>query len=299
MLMEAITQLLDVINGVQLFVRREDLLHPVISGNKYRKLKYTLAQIILDKRSSMLTFGGAHSNHILAAAYAANQNQLRAIGVIRGDELIDRSKWGPTLQRAHDFGMHFEFVSRADYRHLKNDFNYWRQRFPEAAIVPEGGTSALAVKGCSEILLDQDEYYDYVVCAVGTGGTLAGLSNARLRRPKILGVPVIKGDFLTEDIRKFAVNSNWELLNGYEFGGYGKITTALIAFMNTFYQKYQVPLDPVYTGKAMFAIDEKITQNYFPKGSKVLFIHTGGLQGISAMNTYLSQKNQTLIDGYV
>ena len=297
--MEVITQFLDTLNGVALFVRREDLLHPVISGNKYRKLKYTLEDILREKRKSILTFGGAHSNHILATAYAAKMHQLTAVGIIRGEELIDPDLWGSTLHQANAYGMQFEFVSRADYRHIKSDFEYWSKRYPEAVVVPEGGTNALAIKGCSEILTVEDEQYDYIVCAVGTGGTLAGISNANLVHPKIIGVPVLKGDFLQEDIRKFAVNSNWELLNGYEFGGYGKITSDLIAFINTFYTRYQVLLDPVYTGKAMFALYEKILQNYFPKGSKVVFIHTGGLQGISAMNAYLSQKKQRLIDGYV
>lgn len=297
--MEVLTQFIGELAGVQLFIRREDLIHPVISGNKFRKLKYTIEKVLQNQKTTVVTFGGAHSNHIVAAAYAAQVNGLKAVGVIRGDELIDSSKWSPTLIQAAGFGMQMQFVSRTTYRTLKYDSDYWLQRYPDAEIIPEGGTSQLAVKGCSEILSALDEQFDFVFCAVGTGGTVSGLINTNLKQPKIIGVPVLKGDFLREDICKFATNSNWDLINDYEFGGYGKITPELITFINTFYQKFNVPLDPVYTGKAMFALIDKIHQNFFPKGTKVLFIHTGGLQGITAMNRLLSQKNQPLIDVHV
>ena len=162
-------------------------------------------------------------------------------------------------------------------------------------LVPEGGTNSLAVKGCEEILISEDVDFTHICCAIGTGGTISGLINSAKANQKIIGFPALKGDFLSDDIRKFVTNSNWELQLDYHFGGYAKINAALIRFINDFYKQTNIPLDPIYTGKMMFGIVDLINKGYFPKGAKILAIHTGGLQGIEGMNRNLKNKNLPLI----
>lgn len=158
-------------------------------------------------------------------------------------------------------------------------------------MIPEGGTNELAVKGCQEILTTEDSVFDYVCCAVGTGGTISGIINSALPNQKVLGFPALKGDFLQDEIRIFVKNENWDLITDYHFGGYGKVNEELIQFINQFYVENQIPLDPIYTGKMAFGILDLIEKNYFPAHSNILFIHTGGLQGIRGMNEKLKKNN--------
>lgn len=284
-------------SSITLFIKREDELHPLISGNKYRKLKYNLAQAQEEKKTTLLTFGGAFSNHILAVAAAGKQYGFETIGVIRGEELADKVVENPTLLRAKELGMVFEFVSREAYRG-KNEAAFEKRlidKFGDFYLLPEGGTNDLAVKGCEEILSEQDKMFDYVCCAVGTGGTLSGLINCSKSGQQILGFPALKGDFLKEDICSFAKNKNWELITDYHFGGYAKISEELISFINEFHQKHQVPLDPIYTGKMVFGVMDLIKKKKFPDNAKILMIHTGGLQGVAGMNNSLRQKKLTEI----
>ena len=285
-------------NGISLEIKREDLLHPFISGNKFRKLKYNLLQAKAENQETVLTFGGAYSNHIAAVAYAGKERGFKTIGVIRGDELGDKIAENPTLKFAQECGMEFEFVTRESYR-FKAEPNFianLRQKFGSFYLVPEGGTNEYAVKGCEEILTEEDAKFDFVCCAVGTGGTISGIINSVLPHQKILGFPALKGDFLKDEICKFATNANWELITDYHFGGYGKVNEELIQFVNHFYKRTQVPLDPIYTGKMVFGVIDLIQKNYFPSNSKILLIHTGGLQGIKGMNALLKSKNKTLIE---
>jgi len=281
-----------------LFIKREDLLHPHVSGNKYRKLKYNLAQAKTENKHILLTFGGAFSNHILAVAAAGAAAGFKTIGIIRGEELRDKIAENSTLQKAQDFGMVFEFVSRERYRE-KNSHNFIQsleQQFGDFYVLPEGGTNDLAVKGCEEILTESDADFDYICCAVGTGGTISGIINCSKSSQQVLGFPALKGAFLREDICKFVEKPNWELISDYHFGGYAKVNSELIRFINDFYQKYQIPLDPIYTGKMVFGVLDLIEKRWFPKSSKILLIHTGGLQGIEGMNNVLKQKNQIEIN---
>lgn len=284
-------------NEISLYIKREDLLHPYISGNKFRKLKYNLAEAKNLKKDTLLTFGGAFSNHILAVAAAGNENGFKTIGVIRGEELRAQVSDNPTLAKAQEFGMVFDFVSRENYRNKGNsDFILnLKQKFGDFYLIPEGGTNEFAVKGCEEILVKTDDEFDFICCAVGTGGTISGLINSSKDCQKVLGFPALKGDFLQEDIRKFAQKDNWELITDYHFGGYAKTDDKLIHFINDFYQKYKIPLDPVYTSKMTFGVMDLIEKGYFPPKSKILLIHTGGLQGVSGMNTVLKRKNITQI----
>lgn len=284
-------------NEITLHVKREDLIHPFISGNKFRKLKYNLLQAKATKKSKLLTFGGAFSNHIAAVAHAGMVHNLETIGIIRGEELEFKIASNPTLLFAKNCGMKFEFVTRHAYR-LKYSEPFVDQlveKFGDFYLIPEGGTNALAVQGCREILTSQDASFTHICCAVGTGGTISGLINSANANQKIIGFPALKGDFLSDDICKFALNSNWELQSDYHFGGYAKINQELICFINDFYGQTNIPLDPVYTGKMMFGIIDLIKKGYFQNSSKIVAIHTGGLQGIVGMNLNLKSKNLPLI----
>jgi 1-aminocyclopropane-1-carboxylate deaminase len=284
-------------NEITLHIKREDLIHPFISGNKFRKLKYNLLQAKAEGKSKLITFGGAFSNHIAAVAYAGKENYLETIGIIRGDELESKISENPTLTFAQNCGMKFEFVTREVYRTKTTPLFIEKLKgyYSDFYLVPEGGTNSLAVKGCEEILTTEDADFTHICCAIGTGGTISGLINSAKANQKIIGFPALKGDFLSDDIRKFVTNSNWELQLDYHFGGYAKINEALIRFINDFYKQTNIPLDPIYTGKMMFGIVDLINKGYFPKGAKILAIHTGGLQGIEGMNRNLKNKNLPLI----
>ncbi len=285
-------------NGIRLYIKREDELYPHISGNKYRKLKYNLEEAKTKKYKTLLTFGGAFSNHISATAYAGKLHDFKTIGVIRGDELKHKAKLNPTLKFAVNQGMRLHYVSREDYR-LKSDAEYIKalhQKLGDFYLIPEGGTNPLAIKGCEEILNLEDETFDYICCAVGTGGTISGLINASKIHQTILGFPALKGDFLKDEIRKFVKNENWKLITNYHFGGYAKIDETLVDFINTFKTKYGIGLDPIYTAKVAFGIIDLMENDFFKKQSKILMIHTGGLQGIEGMNTYLKAKALPLIN---
>ena len=288
---------IDLPNGISLVIKREDLIHPFVSGNKFRKLKYNLLQAKAENQSTLLTFGGAYSNHIAAVAYAGKENGFQTIGVIRGDELTDKIASNPTLKFAQECGMQFEFVSRETYR-LKTEAAFLEQleqKHGSFYLIPEGGTNDLAVKGCEEILTQEDGVFDYVATAIGTGGTISGIINSALPHQKILGFPALKGDFLQDEIRNFVQNDNWELITDYHFGGYGKVNSDLVDFINRFLEKTKIPLDPIYTGKMVFGIVDLIEKNYFPENSKILLIHTGGLQGIQGMNLKLKNKGVPIL----
>ena len=284
--------------GAELYIKREDKIHPHISGNKYRKLKYNLIEAEALGYKALLTFGGAYSNHISAVASVGKTFGFQTIGIIRGEELAAKINDNPTLRFAQSCGMQFKFVTRSDFREKVSErfIGNLNREFGAFYLIPEGGTNILAIKGCEEILTETDKRFDYICCAVGTGGTISGLINSSNSNQKILGFPALKGGFLTKDISKFVNRNNWEIITDYHFGGYAKINNELIAFINQFNKKHQIPLDPVYTGKMMFGIMDMISKNKFPKGSKILAIHTGGLQGIEGMNMRLKEKKLPLID---
>ncbi|MEM8762705.1 MAG: pyridoxal-phosphate dependent enzyme [Bacteroidota bacterium] len=283
---------------MELYIKREDLLHPFISGNKLRKLKYNLQLAKKEKHSKILTFGGAYSNHILAVACAGHEQGFETVGVIRGEELQNEWTANPTLKRAFEYGMQFDFVSREEYRQ-KNKKSYievLQLKHGNPIIFPEGGTNALAIKGCQEILTPEDASFDYVCCPVGTGGTISGLIAASKSHQIVLGFPALKGNFLKADIATFVERDNWKLISDYHFGGYGKVDEVLVDFINNFRKETGIPLDPVYTAKMMFGIMDLIRKGHFKKGSMILAIHTGGLQGIAGMNQRLKQRKMPLLE---
>ena len=276
-------------------------MHPFISGNKYRKLKYNLIEAKKQEKTTLITFGGAYSNHIAAAAAAGSEFGFKTIGVIRGEELADNLEEvllnNPTLNFASKHNMQFHFVSRSAYREKTSQefIDNLKQQFGDFYLVPEGGTNTFAVKGCEEILTKQDEIFNVICSSVGTGGTISGIINSTEKHQKTIGFSALKGDFLQNEIEKYVLtNKNWSLNTDYHFGGYAKVSETLINFINKFKQETGIPLDPVYTGKMLFGIVDLIKKGYFENGTSILAIHTGGLQGIDGMNVYL--KNKKLLE---
>ncbi|WP_104500454.1 1-aminocyclopropane-1-carboxylate deaminase/D-cysteine desulfhydrase [Acinetobacter indicus] len=261
-------------------IKRLDLIHPQISGNKFFKLKYNLLAARQQGFEKVLTFGGAYSNHIAATAFASHKFGFQSLGMIRGEELAQRPL-NPTLATAQQFGMQLEFISRNAYRQKDQpDFlQHLQQQYSDFYLIPEGGTNALAVQGCREILVAEDAQFDLICCAVGTGGTLAGLIEASQQHQQLLGFSALKGDFLTQEVAQLTTKRNWRILDDYCCGGYAKTTPELIQFIQSFEQRYNIPLEQVYTGKMLRGIFDLIDQDKIGPDQKILLIHTGGLQG--------------------
>lgn len=279
-------------HGCSVYIRREDKIHPYISGNKYHKLKYNLTNALQEGYTQLLTFGGAYSNHILATAVAAKQAGLTSVGIIRGEELHKSVATNPTLRLAKAHGMQFRFISRKAYREKEAPefLQNLRKEYPKAYIIPEGGNNILAVKGCEEILQAEDKAYRIIATAVGTGGTMAGIVKSSLPHQKVLGYSVLKGNFQQKTLRKYSNKTNYFITDAYCFGGYAKVDERLIHFINEFKEETGIPLDPVYTGKLLYGIRESIKNKLFDENSRILAIHTGGLQGIEGMNQLLAKR---------
>ena len=280
--------------GVEMWMKRDDMIHPEISGNKWRKLKYNLQEAKHRGQHKLLTFGGAYSNHILAVAAAAAKFGFESIGVIRGEEHLPLN---PTLAVAKEHGMHFTYMNRSDYRDKYHPklLEALRADFGDFYMIPEGGSNDLAVQSCTEILGELEEEFDVVCSAVGTGATAAGLILSLQTSQSYIGFPALKaGDFLSNEILNFIgekeLAGKWQLNTDYHFGGYAKIKVELIDFMNHFKSISGIPLDPVYTGKMCYGIFDMIQKDHFSPGTRIVLIHTGGLQGIAGMNERIASK---------
>lgn len=292
--------------GVNLFVLRLDLIHPHISGNKWFKLKYNLEEAQKNNAETLLSFGGAYSNHIAALAFAGKQFGFKTIGIIRGDKAsLNPSKGGKlntTLEFAQSCGMKLYFVSREDYRKLREIKNYnevisnfkLETSYEKLYLIPEGGANDLGVKGCAEILKDVDLNFDFVCASCGTSTTLSGLILSLKNKQQAFGFSSLKGgEFLEKAVQDYltkfnCTNKNWKVIHDYHFGRYAKVTKELIDFVNWFYTQNKIQLDFVYTGKMMFGIYDMIKKGFFVKGETILAIHSGGLQGNEVI---ASQKN--------
>ncbi len=276
--------------GVRLLVKREDLNHPHVSGNKLWKLKYNLLEVSRKLLNVVITFGGAYSNHIYATAAAAKELGLESIGIIRGEETLPLNA---TLTFAKQCGMHLHYISREEYRN-KNENTFIQNlhnRFGEFYLIPEGGSNNLAVKGCEEFAQTLNEIdFDYCCLPVGTGGTMAGIIAGLKKTKEIIGFTVLKGgEFLQTDIEKFLKDfsnesyKNWKLDTSYHHGGYAKTTPELLAFIKEMNDEHNLPLDPIYTGKLLWAVMDYVATGKFKRGSTILVLHTGGLQGRSVV----------------
>ncbi len=267
--------------GVQLWFKRDDLISPYLSGNKWRKLKYNLLEAKMKGHHTLLTFGGAYSNHIFSVAAAGKQFGFRTIGVVRGEEHLPLNT---TLAYAQQCGMKLHYMDRSTYRtkHLPEVIAPLTAQFGEFYLLPEGGTNALAVKGSAEIV-DEITEFDYICCACGTGGTLAGIISGLKAWQHAIGFSALKGGiFLEKEISQWIPASvkkeQWQIETDYHFGGYAKQTPELASFINSFEQDTGILLDQVYTSKMTFGLLDLIRKNTFPKGAQIIAIHTGGLQ---------------------
>lgn len=267
-------------------VLRLDLLHPVVSGNKAYKLKEYIAAAKAGGKSTLLTFGGGYSNHIVATAAAASINGLKSIGIIRGEAPQNLSH---TLLAAKGYGMELRFASRADYRRMTVPASVYEPDDARSVyVIPEGGYGPLGVKGAMDILSRSNaSLYTHILAAAGTGTTLAGLVAAAAPHQKIIGVPVLKNAASLpqqiENLLPAEKHGCFEMATEYHFGGYAKYTNQLLAFMNDFYRRTTIPTDFVYTGKAFFAAVDLAKKEHFSSGSKLLVVHTGGLQGNASL----------------
>ncbi len=287
--------------GVNLLIKRDDLIHPTISGNKWRKLKYNLRYAQKSGSKLIISFGGAYSNHLHALAFAAQDAGIKVLAIVRGEY----DPFNPTIAAIKMQGVAVEFVSRIEYRQ-RNDAQYISQlqhKYPNATIIPEGGTNELAVQGVAELIdeLPTSEI-DYICVPCGSGGTTAGLLSKLPPDIKVISVPVLKNAaYLKQDIASLIKPMLWDdtnllFIEGYDFGGYGKIKPELLEFIEDFYQQTGVKIEPVYSGKMIFAICELISKGYFKRGSTIVLIHTGGMQGLDGMRQRKLVPQDWLID---
>ena len=270
--------------GIELWLKRDDLIHPIISGNKWRKLKYSLNQALSLDKTTLISMGGAYSNHLHALAFVGKLLNLPTKAFIRGEK---PAILNPTLEDLMEWGMELEFISRSDYRGLRNFKTY--AALPDLKSheywIPEGGYLPLALQGVVELVTEIDIDYDVICVACGTGTTLAGIVNAVPKTAQVIGFAALKGaDFLTEEVKsllpeKIALQKNWQINLDYHFGGFAKTTAQLLDFISRFEQQHGIALEPIYTGKMLFGLYQLIQQNYFQAGQKIIAIHSGGLQG--------------------
>lgn len=280
--------------NIQLFVKRDDLIHTEVSGNKWRKLKYNVEMCSSGKKEGIITFGGPYSNHLLATASACHAIGLQSVGIVRGDELNAQSNH--TLQRCTELGMELKFISREEYRMIpdKSFLADLAHEFPNLQLVPEGGANYYGMIGCQEILKEIEIDFDAVFVAQGTTTTSCGLLMGLKENQELYAVPVLKGFDSEKEMQAIfeyaGVETAWlenafqrlNILDDAHFGGYGKFDDELLSFIRTFYLKHGIKLDPIYTGKAMFALMKELEAEKW-NGKSVIFIHTGGIQGVQSV----------------
>jgi 1-aminocyclopropane-1-carboxylate deaminase len=265
--------------GIEVYFKREDLSHPFISGNKWRKLKYHLFNAIENKHTHLLTFGGAYSNHILATAAAGAKLGFKTKGIIRGEMVSN-----PVLNLAKLFGMELEFISRENYRNKES--LYLEENYPGTSIIPEGGAGEFGEKGAGEVLNDIDDSFDFVLCSVGTGSTFSGLLKQALtlnKQYELQGFAIIKnGEYLSESFEK-CVYQNYRYITESHGGGYAKTSKELLDFIQLFSSKTGILCDQVYEAKMVFHFTQLVQQGFYKKGSKIVILHNGGLSGMLSL----------------
>ena len=270
---------------VSLYIKRIDQVHPLISGNKWYKLKYNLMHAKEQGYSTLLSFGGAYSNHIHALAYAGKLTGFQTVGVIRGEA---HEALNPTLRFAAEQGMQLHYVNREQYRQKEASpiVQAIIAQYAPCYVIPEGGSNALAVRGCREIVNDISFPLDALCCACGTGGTFAGLVQGLSAAQRAIGFAVLKGaSFLERDVTGLLQTSEssskapWTICHDYHFGGYAKLTPDLKEFVLGFEEKHAIAIEPVYTGKMLYGVYDMVRRGLFSQGEKIVVVHSGGLQG--------------------
>ena len=263
---------------IQLDLLRLDLIHPNLSGNKWFKLRHSLDHASKNNYTALLSFGGAYSNHLHALAYAGYRHSFKTIGIIRGEKIDN-----PTLQDCRQWGMELHFISREQYRE-KNEIDFlsdMQKKYPNAFIIPEGGSNALGLQGCREILQNVDaSSYDTICCPIGTATTFTGIAQSLQLHQNSIGFPALKNaQYLESVIQEKIPHNRWRIEYDYHQGGFAKCNATLLQFIDSFYQANHIVLDFVYTAKMMMGIFDLISKAHFQKGQKILALHTGGLQG--------------------
>jgi len=279
-----LTQLFDPLleqKQVELWVKRDDLIHPVISGNKWRKLKYILDHALAINTDTIISMGGAYSNHLHALAYVGKELDLQTVAYIRGEQ---PKNFSLTLRDLESWGMELRFISRVEYRELRQYKNHdvLPKIKPNEYWLPEGGATELALKGVAEIVSELDMNYDFLCVPCGTGTTLAGLINVSSDKCKVIGFSALKGGcFLADDIQPLLQGNkqNWSIQLDYHFGGFAKSNNELLLFIEHFFNRHEIELEQVYTGKMFYGLFDLIKHDHFKKGQKIIAVHTGGLQG--------------------
>lgn len=276
--------------NIQLFIKRDELIHPVIQGNKWRKLKYNLLAAAQQSADTLLSFGGPYSNHLHALAAAGQLFNFKTIGIVRGERPQTLS---PSLQDMQHWGMQLEFISRADYRKRESDefIQQLRKQFGAFYLIPEGGNNTAGRYGCGELLDELDQAYDVICCEVGSGTQFSalvsqhGVSSQATQQTHYLGFVVMKNPTLFQQLADYFKQqqvpyNNWSLNHDYHFGGFARANDTLHRFIHQFKQRHGIQLEPVYSGKMLYGIYQLIEQDYFNPGSRILAIHGGGLQGL-------------------
>ena len=268
---------------IEASILRLDKLHPIVSGNKWFKLRYYIEEAISQSCSTIASFGGPYSNHLVALAYVAKENNVKSIGYVRATK---EDAITPSLQEALAYGMQLEFIGRTNFQEIKNDLlktNHYRSINNDSIyFIDEGGYGTIGAKGAATILNADCKDYTTIIAAVATGTMLAGLINAAEAHQDIIGIPVLKNEASIEtEIKNLLKDSSkpFTLIHNFHQGGYAKTNPALFTFMNQLWTSEKIPTDIVYTGKLLLAIDSLLKDNYFKAGSKILVIHSGGLQG--------------------
>jgi len=286
-------RLQEIAGDLEIVLKREDLIHPDISGNKWRKLKYNLQYAKANSYKSLLTFGGAYSNHLAAVAAAGYQYGFATHGIVRGDEL-EGQPLNPTLQYCKQMGMVLHFVSRSLYKDKEQALSTVVLEDKNPYIIPQGGTNALAIKGCKEILTTTDKTFDTLAIAVGTGGTMAGLIESTHEHQHIVGFQVVKDIEIRSRIRTFVNNDRWSLVPTHNEIGFAKTPKSLIDFAHRVANQTGVILDPLYTAPMLWHLIKKWKENTWNFGNRLLVIHTGGHQSISGINQRLAAQGSSL-----
>jgi len=276
--------------GVELYIKRDDLIHEIISGNKWRKLKYNFLHAKKSKIKNIVSYGGKYSNHLHALSYMSKQFKIQSIGVVRGER---EKNLNHTLSFCTENDMKLIFIDRSSYRTKKYDKKFLEKiktKLGDFYLLPEGGNNKLGVKGCKEIISEIDIEFDYFCSSVGTGCTASGVIQKLPSNKKFIGfTPFKKNHEQISVIQNHYSNKkkNWYIFTDTEFGGFGKFNRELLEFINEFYLEHKIKLDHIYNGKQLFYLFILIKKNFFPKKTRIIALHTGGIQGLESLNKFI------------